>query len=145
MIMRAYGQKAVPGGERDHGKDSNGQLPFVCCWHVHLLQSLPYLFNLTNGPHVTNSRNACSVHHNSYSRTHHAHTTIHTVQHICWAVHMICLGARLVQKQKPSGCTRANAPARGRALALAGMCIYAGNHQGMPCALGQSRLNFTIM
>ncbi len=28
--------------------------------------------------------------------------------------------------------TRANVPSRGRALALAGLYIYAGNHRGMP-------------
>ena len=32
-------------------------------------------------------------------------------------------------------------PSRGRALASAGMKVYAGNHWGMPCTLGQTRLN----
>jgi len=36
--------------------------------------------------------------------------------------------------------TRADAPSWGRALALAGMYVYAGNHWGMPCTLGQSQL-----
>jgi hypothetical protein len=40
-----------------------------------------------------------------------------------------------------AGITRANGPSRDRALALAGMYICAGNHQGMPCTLGRSRLD----
>ncbi len=37
--------------------------------------------------------------------------------------------------------TRVDAPSRGRALASAKIYIPAGNHRGMPCTLGQSRLN----
>ncbi len=37
--------------------------------------------------------------------------------------------------------TRVHAPSRGRALVLATVYIPAGNHRGMPCTLGQSRLN----
>ncbi len=32
-----------------------------------------------------------------------------------------------------------DAPSRGRALASAGVKVYAGNHQGMPCTVGQSQ------
>jgi len=37
--------------------------------------------------------------------------------------------------------TRADAPSRVRALASAGLAIYAGNHWGMPCTVGLSRLD----
>ncbi len=37
--------------------------------------------------------------------------------------------------------TRAGAPSWGRALASAGLVIYVGNHQGMPCTAGLSGLN----
>ncbi len=41
--------------------------------------------------------------------------------------------------QKRCETTRADAPSWGRALALAGMPLYAGNHRGMSCTIGQSQ------
>ena len=39
------------------------------------------------------------------------------------------------------GLTGADAPSVGKACASAATAIYAGNHRGMPCILGLSRLN----
>jgi hypothetical protein len=48
---------------------------------------------------------------------------------VCWKQLHICLASIHTFMQL-------DAPSRGRALALAGMYIYAGNHRGMPCTLG---------
>ena len=41
--------------------------------------------------------------------------------------------------------TRANALSQGMALASAGMLMYAGNHYGLPCTIGQSQHIYLFM